>query len=108
MAVKAKCCRSDEEPANCTTYLTQRKKGIHRLRNHRYSQPAVLQVGDLLVTGQWVLSVPVRMKNGDYAFFISDGKSNLRVVVSERLPIALLTSADRLPVGYVDLKPSFA
>lgn len=71
--------------------------GDNMLRTGRLAQPCALQVGDILATGDRVLSLPREGGNGSIMLHLTGGFNGHWVGVPARIPIALLTQEDGAP-----------
>ena len=69
--------------------------GINRLRTPRLAQPRALKVGDILATGDKVLSAPREGGNGLVLIHLTGGTDGHWIDVPARVPIALLTKEDK-------------
>ena len=71
--------------------------GDNMLRTERLAQPCALNVGDILATGDKVLSPPREGGNGSVLLHLTGGFDGHWVGVPARIPIALLTADDDAP-----------
>lgn len=71
--------------------------GDNMLRTMRLAQPCALKVGDILATGDRVLSPPREGGNGSVLLHLTGGFNGHWVEVPARIPIALLTKEDNAP-----------
>lgn len=71
--------------------------GTNMLRTTRLAQPKALKVGDILATGDRVLSTPREGGNGSVLLHLTGGFDGHWVGVPGRIPIALLTKEDNAP-----------
>ncbi len=71
--------------------------GENMLRTERLAQPRALEIGDILATGDRVLSPPREGGNGSVLLHLTDGFDGHWVDVPARIPIALLTEDDNAP-----------
>ncbi len=71
--------------------------GDNMLRTTRLAQPCALRVGDILATGDKVLSPPREGGNGSVLLHLTGGFNGHWVGVPARIPIALLTEDDNAP-----------
>ncbi len=78
--------------------------GINRLRTARLAQPGALKVGDILATGDRVLSDPREGGNGSVLIHLTGGADGHWMGVPARIPIALLTKGDRAPKAVWELE----
>jgi hypothetical protein len=83
-------------------FLHNRGSGHNRLRTPRLSQPGALKVGDVLATGDSVLSEPREGGNGAVLIHLTGGWHGHWISVPARIPIALLTDEDQIPDGYIE------
>ena len=70
---------------------------MNRLRTSRLAQPGALEVGDILATGDVVLSTPREGGNGSVMIHLTGGLDGHWISVPARIPIALLTKEDNAP-----------
>lgn len=82
-------------------HIRNRGNGTNRLRTDRLAQPGALQVGDILATGDKVLSSPREGGNGSVLIHLTGGFDGHWIGVPARIPIALLTKEDNPPPGLV-------
>jgi hypothetical protein len=68
--------------------------GDNRFRTWRCAQPSALKVGDILPTGDRVLSAPRQGFNGGVFIHLTGGVDGHWIEVPSRIPIALLRSDD--------------
>jgi len=73
--------------------------GVNMLRTPRLAQPRALRVGDVLATGDRVLSLPREGYNGSVFIHLTGGFDGHWVGVPARIPIALLTEEDKAPAA---------
>ncbi|MFA6278491.1 MAG: hypothetical protein WCS97_00140 [Candidatus Paceibacterota bacterium] len=78
-------------------HLKRYGNGDNLLRTARFAQSQALQVGDILATGDKVLSPPRRGFNGSVLIHLTGGFNGHWIDVASRLPIALLTAEDHAP-----------
>ncbi|MFA6588178.1 MAG: hypothetical protein WCT08_03855 [Patescibacteria group bacterium] len=73
--------------------------GRNMLRTPRIVQPCALQPGDVLATGEPVLSLPREGGNGTVYIHLSNGRDRdgVWIGVPARIPLALLTDEDGAP-----------
>ncbi len=71
--------------------------GYNALRTSRLAQPRTLRPGDILATGDRVLSFPSEGGNGSVLIHLTGGFEGHWVSVPARIPIALLTKEDDAP-----------
>lgn len=83
-------------------HIRNRGNGINRLRTTRLAQPGALQVGDILATGDKVLSPSREGGNGTVLIHLTGGFNGHWIGVPARIPIALLTKEDHPPPGLVE------
>jgi hypothetical protein len=70
--------------------------GENKFRTVRFAQPRALRLGDILATGDRVLSDPHEVANGSVELHLTGGHEGHRIEVPARIPIALLTEAESL------------
>jgi hypothetical protein len=73
--------------------------GTNLLRTDRLAQPQALKPGDILATGEEILSEPRGGYNGRILIHLSGGRDGTWIDVAARLPLALLTPEDNAPVA---------
>jgi hypothetical protein len=78
-------------------HLNRLGSGENLLRTARVAQPIALQVGDILATGDRVLSPPRQGFNSSVLVHLTGGFDGHWIDVAPRLPIALLTQEDNAP-----------
>lgn len=71
----------------------RRGSGENYLRTERFAQPAALQVGDILVTGERVISPPRRGYNSEILVHLSGGAGGTWLGFASRIALALFTPA---------------
>jgi len=71
--------------------------GDNMLRTARLAQPCALKVGDILATGDKVLSPPREGGNGRVLVHLTGGLDGHWVDIPSRIPIAFLTEGDNAP-----------
>jgi len=71
--------------------------GTNRLRTSRLAQPGALKIGDVLATGDQVLSAPREGGNGSVLIHLTGGTDGHWIGVPARIPVALLTKDDDAP-----------
>lgn len=71
--------------------------GHNMLRTTRVVQPRALRVGDILATGDRVLSLPREGGNGSVLIHLTGGVNGHWIGVPARIPVALLTEEDNAP-----------
>ena len=77
--------------------------GQNYLRTARFAQPGGLKVGDILATGEKVLSPPREGGNGAVLVHLSSGrKDGTWLSFPSRTALALLTTEDNPPEGLVE------
>lgn len=72
------------------SWINNRGNGGNRLRNERYSQPGALEVGDILITGERVISPPREGGNGAVLVHLSGRKDGVWLSFSSRTALALI------------------
>ncbi len=77
------------EPYGFAKHLSEYGNGINRLRTPRLAQPRALKVGDILATGDKVLSAPREGGNGLILIHLTGGTDGHWIGVPARVPIAL-------------------
>ncbi len=87
---------------NFEEYIQNRGSGQNRLRTARFSQPGALQKGDILATGDRLLSPPREGGNGSVLLHLTGGFYGHWIGVPARIPIALLTPEDNAPPELVE------
>jgi hypothetical protein len=80
-----------------TEHVRRYGLGDNMLRTPHLAQPCALQVGDILATGDRVLSPPREDYNGSILIHLTGGFDGHWIKVAGRLPIALLTKEDDAP-----------
>ncbi len=90
------------EVSNRGTYGFERHiyeygSGNNRLRTSRLAQPRALQIGDILATGDRILSAPREGINGNVWIHLAGGCDGHWIELPGRIPIALLTKEDKAP-----------
>jgi hypothetical protein len=78
-------------------HLLRYGTGENMLRTSRLAQPRALKVGDVLATGDRILSPPREGGNGSVMIHLSGGINGHLIEVPARIPIALLTKDDNAP-----------
>ncbi len=78
-------------------HLIEYGNGANRLRTKRFSQPSALREGDILATGDRVLSKPQQGVNGGIKIHLTGGFDGHWIEVPSRIPLALLTKEDGAP-----------
>ncbi len=72
--------------------------GDNKLRTKRLAQPRALTIGDILATGDKVLSQPEEGSDGLVILHLYNSVfGKCRIMVPSRVPIALLTEEDNAP-----------
>jgi hypothetical protein len=89
-------------PMNYEEFVQNRGSGQNRLRTTRLAQPGALQEGDILATGDRLLSPPREGGNGSVLIHLTGGFNGHWIDVPARIPIALLTPEDNAPPGLVE------
>jgi adenine-specific DNA methylase len=89
-------------PISYEEYVLHRGTGNNQLRTHRFSHPEVLKKGDILANGDRLLSPPREGGNGSVLLHLTGGFDGHWIGVPARIPIALLTKADKAPHGLVE------
>jgi hypothetical protein len=87
---------------NFEEYFHIRGSGQNRLRTTHLAQPGALKVGDILATGDRVLSEPREGGNGAVLLHLTGGFDGRWISVPSRIPISLLTKEDKVPDGYIE------
>lgn len=78
-------------------YLKSHGSGTNMLRTTRVCQPGALKPGDILATGDEVLSEPRGAYNGGVFIHLTGGWNGHWIDVPARIPIALLADDDDAP-----------
>ncbi|OHB22600.1 MAG: hypothetical protein A2939_04280 [Parcubacteria group bacterium RIFCSPLOWO2_01_FULL_48_18] len=86
-----------DEPYGFEEHIHRYGSGDNMLRTHRLVQPRALRAGDILATGDRVLSSPREGGNGLVLIHLTGGSDGQWVGVPARIPIALLTEEDGAP-----------
>lgn len=90
------------QPYGFDEHAAQYGSGVCALRTARLAQPLVLQKGDILATGEKVLSPPRLGGNGTVFIQLSGGTKSHWVALPARIPVALLTDSDNAPAQLWD------
>jgi hypothetical protein len=85
------------KPYGLQEHLREYGNGDNLLRTDRLAQPKALRTGDILATGDEVLSEPREGGNGSVLLHLTGGFDGHWVGVPGRIPIALLTPEDNAP-----------
>jgi hypothetical protein len=85
------------EPYGLDEHARRYGLGENMLRTARLAQPRALRAGDILATGDRVLSPPREGGNGEVWLHLTGGFHGHWVDVPARIPIALLTKEDNVP-----------
>lgn len=85
------------KPYGLQEHLREYGNGDNLLRTDRLAQPKALKPGDILATGDEVLSEPREGGNGSVLVHLTGGLDGHWIGVPGRLPIALLTPEDGAP-----------
>ncbi|OHA93985.1 MAG: hypothetical protein A3E02_00930 [Candidatus Zambryskibacteria bacterium RIFCSPHIGHO2_12_FULL_38_34] len=91
------------EPYGLKEWVSIRGSGHNLLRTKRFGQPRTLKVGDILVTGEKVLSPPREGGNGAVLVHLSGRKHGTWLSFPSRTALALLTEEDKPPRGLIEL-----
>jgi hypothetical protein len=84
-------------------FVGERGSGQNRLRTARLAQPHALKQGDILATGDRLLSAPREGGNGEVLLhFAGGGNDGCWIAVPSRIPIALLSEEERAMPGLVE------
>ena len=78
-------------PYGLTEHAGRAGLGNNMLRTKHVAQPRALEVGDLLATGDTVLSPPRQGRNGSVWLHLSGGNKGHWIEVPARIPLALST-----------------
>lgn len=81
-------------PYNFEGHRKHYGNGTNMLRTERLAQPKALKIGDMLATGDRVLSEPREGGNGSVFIHLTGGFDGHWIDVPARIPIALITKAD--------------
>jgi hypothetical protein len=77
-------------PYGYKEHLKKYGDGTNALRTTQYAQPHALKVGDVLVTGETILSKPREAGNGDVFIHLSHQRGGgCWIEVPSRIPIAI-------------------
>ena len=98
--------RRYDHPYGLDGHLLRHGSGANMLRTPRLAQPKALEVGDILATGERVLSPPREGGNGRVLIHLSGKFQGDWIDVAARIPIALLIKEDNAPEGYEKLSTS--
>ncbi len=93
---------SNTSPIDYKTFIYDRGSGNNRLRTHYFSQPRVLKKGDVLSTGDRLLSPPREGGNGSVLLHLTGGIDGHWISIPARLPIALLVEELHAPPNLVE------
>ncbi len=96
--------RKQGEPYGFEKHLEEYGNGDNNLRTERLAQPRALKIGDILATGNIVLSAPRDAGKGGVWIHLTGGRGGDWVEVSARIPIALLAKEDNAPQAIWDLE----
>jgi len=80
-----------------TEHLRRYGNGDNLLRTPHVAQPQALKVGDVLATGDRVLSPPRSGYNGSVLIHLTGGLKGHWIKVAARIPLALLAEGDDVP-----------
>lgn len=86
--------KSCTQPFNLEDWVNKRGSGDNNLRNRCYSQPSVLEVGDVLITGERVISPPREGGNGAVLVHLSGCKMGTWLSFPSRIALALISCHD--------------
>ena len=89
--------RRRSSPYGFEEHVRRYGSGDNMLRTTRLAQPCALKVGDILATGDKVLSPPREGGNGRVLLHLTGGFNGHWVGVPARIPVALLTENDNAP-----------
>lgn len=84
-------------PYGFEKHVEEYGNGQNLLRTSRLAQPSALRAGDILATGDRVLSAPRGGFNGSVWLHLTGGLDGHWIEVPSRIPIALLTKEDAAP-----------
>ena len=84
-------------PYGFERHLKEYGNGTNLLRTERLAQPRALKIGDILATGDEVLSNPRVGFNSSVLIHITGGLDGHWIELPPRIPIALLTKEDSAP-----------
>jgi hypothetical protein len=93
---------STSYPMGYADFVRERGSGHNLLRTTRFSQPRALLKGDILSTGDKLLSEPREGGNGSVLLHLTGGFDGHWIGVPARIPIALLTPEDGSPPELVE------
>jgi hypothetical protein len=82
------------EPYGAKSHLREYGMGSNAFRTPRFAQPSVLKEGDILATGDMVLSPPREGGNGSVLLHLTGGTYGHWIGVPSRIPLALLCEDD--------------
>lgn len=88
-----------EAPYGYGEHLERYGRGDNLLRTEHVAQPRALKPGDVLATGDRVLSFPRKGFDGHVLVHMAGGTLGHWVPMAARLPIALLAKGDDVPAG---------
>lgn len=86
-----------EAPYGYGEHLERYGRGDNLLRTEHVAQPRALKPGDVLATGDRVLSFPRRGFDGHVLVHMAGGTNGCWISMAARLPIALLAESDTVP-----------
>lgn len=86
-----------EEPYGYSEHMKRYGGGDNLLRTEHAAQPQALRPGDVLATGDRVLSHPRRGFNGRVLVHMTGGTNGSWISMAAHLPIALLAKNDDVP-----------
>lgn len=89
------------QPMDYPEFIRERGSGKNRLRTDRFSQPTALKKGDILASGDRLLSHPREGGNGAVLLHLTGGFHGHWISVPARIPIALLTLKDHAPTDLI-------
>lgn len=84
-------------PYGYAEHIERHGSGSNRLRTEHVAQPQALEPGDLLATGERVLSLPRSGTNGSVLVHMTGGTNGHWISMAARLPIALLVQYGDVP-----------
>ncbi len=84
-------------PYGYAEHIERHGSGSNRLRTEHVAQPQALEPGDLLATGDRVLSHPRSGTNGSVLVHMTGGTNGCWISMAARLPIALLVQYGDVP-----------
>lgn len=83
--------KESPHPYGFSEHARRYGNGENLLRAQGVAQPRVLQAGDMLATGEYILSPPRQGCSGSVLIHLTGGVKGLWIEVASRLPIALFT-----------------